>query len=135
MEYKLGAIFSGVNVRDYQMVCAASDIQFPESFELPTVRIENQMMTGSCVAHAPSSIIEYYNVVQRNDPTEMSVGYIYGNRTNSEHKDPGMIMRDALESRVKANKSDVAAHADRLTSLELKSATALSRSLTQRSTP
>lgn len=79
------------------MVCGASNVNFPSEFELKTVRIKNQMMTGSCVAHSLSSIIEYYNVVQREDPTEMSVGYIYGNRTNSEYKGSGMIMRDALD--------------------------------------
>ena len=92
----LGAIFSGVDVRDYKMVCAAPANVLPVTFELKTVRIKDQHTTGSCVAHALSSIIEYYNMKQRNDPTEMSVGYIYGNRTNSEHKEPGMIMRDAL---------------------------------------
>lgn len=92
-----GAIFSGVDVRDYKMVCTSAKYNFPDEFELSTVRIKNQMETGSCVAHALSSIIEYYNSVQRNDNTEMSVGYIYGNRTTSEYKDSGMVMRDALE--------------------------------------
>lgn len=92
-----GAIFSSIDVRDHKMVCATAIHDFPESFELAPVRTKNQGMTGSCVAHALSSIIEYYNVAQLNDPTEMSVGYIYGNRTNSEHKDSGMIMRDALD--------------------------------------
>lgn len=92
-----GAIFSGVDVRDYKMVCAAQNYDFPTEFELKTVRIKNQSTVSSCVAHALSSIIEYYNSVQRNDPTEMSTGYIYGNRTNSEHKDSGMVMRDALD--------------------------------------
>lgn len=91
-----GAIFSSIDVRDYQMVCVAP-VEFPEEFELRTVRIKDQSTTGSCVGHALSSIIEYYNVVQRNDSTEMSVGYIYGNRTNSEHKGAGMVMRDALD--------------------------------------
>ena len=94
---KYGAIFSGVDVRDYQMVCAAPAQEFPKEFELKTVRIKDQMATSSCVSHALSSIIEYYNVQQRNDPTEMSVGYIYGNRSNSSHKGSGMIMRDALD--------------------------------------
>ena len=92
-----GAIFSGVDVRDYKMVCATPNIKLPKEFELQIVRIKNQMNTGSCVAHSLSSIIEYYNARQQNDPTEMSVGYIYGNRTNSKHKDPGMIIRDALD--------------------------------------
>ena len=92
-----GAIFSNVDVRDYKIVCTSQHVDFPEEFTLNTVRIKNQGMTGSCVAHSLSSIIEYYNTIQRGDDSEMSVGYIYGNRSNSEHKDPGMIMRDALE--------------------------------------
>ncbi len=96
-KHALGAIFSGVDVRDYKMVCSAGDYDFPEEFELKTVRIKNQGSVGSCVAHALSSIVEYYNSIQCDDKTEMSVGYIYGNRTNSDYKDSGMIMRDALD--------------------------------------
>lgn len=94
---KCGAIFSGIDVRDYKMVYAAQNYNFPDEFELKTVRIKNQETTGSCVAHSLSSILEYYNSVQNGNPTEMSVGYIYGNRSTSEHKGEGMIMRDALE--------------------------------------
>lgn len=97
MPKAFGAIFSGVDVRDYKMVCSATTYDFPEEFELQTVRIKNQGAVGSCVAHAMSSIMEYFNNKQNGDPTEMSTGYIYGNRTNSEHKDSGMIMRDAIE--------------------------------------
>ena len=92
-----GAIFSGVDVRDYKMVCAAGSYDFPDEFELKTVRVKDQKSTGSCVAHALSSIVEYYNAKQVGDTTEMSTGYIYGNRTNSSHKGPGMVIRDALD--------------------------------------
>lgn len=92
-----GAIFSNIDVRDYKMVCTANAHEFPSEFELKTVRVKDQGAVGSCVAHALSSIVEYYNATQRNDTTEMSVGYIYGNRTNSDHKDSGMVMRDALD--------------------------------------
>lgn len=92
-----GAIFSDFDVRDYEVVCSYASYDFPNEYELSTVRVKNQGMVGSCVAHALSSIIEYYNSAQHDDPSEMSVGYIYGNRTNSEHKDSGMIMRDALD--------------------------------------
>lgn len=92
-----GAIFSGVDVRDYKIVCASGAYNFSPTFELKPGRVKDQGSTGSCVAHSLSSIIEYYNNTQRNDQTEMSVGYIYGNRTTSNHKGPGMIMRDALE--------------------------------------
>lgn len=91
-----GAIYSGVDVRDYKMVCTKSAEDFPEEFALKTVRIKDQGSVGSCVAHALSSIVEYYNSVQRGDTTEMSTGYIYGNRSNSLHKDAGMVVRDAL---------------------------------------
>lgn len=98
MQGTKGAIFSGVDVRDYKLVCAAREYDFPKEFELKTVRIKNQMDKSSCVGHALSSILEYYNNKQNNNPTEMSVGYIYGNRSTSEYKGEGMIMRDALEA-------------------------------------
>lgn len=88
---------SGIDVRDYQMVCTAPICQFPKEFELKMVRIKSQGNIGSCVAHALSSIIEYYNFVQNHDLTEMSTGYIYGNRNESSHKGTGMVLRDALE--------------------------------------
>lgn len=94
---KCGAIFSGYDARDYKMVCAAQQYNFPDEFELKTVRIKNQQAVGSCVAHSLSSILEYYNNKQNGDPSEMSIGYIYGNRSTSEYKGEGMIMRDALE--------------------------------------
>lgn len=95
--YKCGAIYSNVDVRDYKLVCARSNYEFPDEFSLGVVRIKNQESTGSCCAHAISSAIEYYNSTQMGDTTEMSVGYIYGNRTNSAHKGPGMIIREALD--------------------------------------
>lgn len=91
-----GAIYSDVDVRDYKFVCTVGVNEFPEEYALKTVRIKNQGSVGSCVAHALSSIVEYYNLIQRNDTTEMSTGYIYGNRSNSLHKNPGMVVRDAL---------------------------------------
>lgn len=62
------------------------------------VRIKNQGITGSCVAHSISEVIEYFNSVQNDDTTEMSTGYIYGNRNTSAWKDAGMITRDALKA-------------------------------------
>lgn len=96
-KHAYGAIYSNVDVRDYKMVCAAPVHDFPEEFELDLIRIKNQGTVGSCVAHALSSVIELYNYNQNGDDVEMSTGYIYGNRTNSQHKDSGMIMRDALD--------------------------------------
>lgn len=89
-----GVIDGKVDVRDY--VASAINTAFPKSFELKMVRVKNQKQVNSCVAHVLSSVIEYFNSVQNKDTTEMSVGYIYGNRTNSKHKGQGMILRDAL---------------------------------------
>ena len=92
-----GAIFSSVDVRDYKMVCATPKMEFPERFELDIMPIKDQGNVGRCVATALSSIIEFYDYNQNGIDVEMSPGYIYGNRGNSDHKGPGMIMRDALD--------------------------------------
>ena len=95
---RCGAIFSGYDARDYKLIYTASTADFPSEFELEMRRIKNQGSVGSCVAHSLSSIIEYYNFNQTGDDSEMSVGYIYGNRKTSDYKSEGMIMRDALEA-------------------------------------
>lgn len=91
-----GAIPSQKDVRDYQGVATTSS--FPQEWELKMVRVKNQGSVGSCVAHALSSTIEYFNSIQNDDTTEMSVGYIYGNRTGSLYKKEGMIIRDAISN-------------------------------------
>ena len=95
-KFNTGAIFSKKDFRDYEAVCTAA-IEFPKDFELKMVRIKNQGVIGSCVAHAISEVIEYFNSTQLNDQTEMSTGYVYGNRTTSTHKGVGMVTRDALK--------------------------------------
>lgn len=92
----LGAIFSELDVRDYKAVCTSANRIFPKTFELQMVRVKNQGLVGSCVAHALSTVVEYYNYIQNKSKEEMSVGYIYGNRNLSFHKSSGMIVRDAL---------------------------------------
>lgn len=98
---KQGAIFSNYDVRDYKLVYASKTADFPKKFSLKMRDIKNQGAVGSCVAHALSSIIEYYNYKQLHSRTRMSVGYIYGNRINSEHKEDGMVIRDALDAVLK----------------------------------
>lgn len=95
---QLGAILSDYDIRDYQLVCTAAEPEFPKEFELEMGVIKDQGNIMSCVAHALSSIIEYYNKVQHNDLNLMSVGYIYGNRLNSNYKRKGMMVRDALDA-------------------------------------
>lgn len=97
-KYATGAIPSPIDIRDYKYKTAATAEMFPEEFELEMPKVKNQGAVGSCVAHALSYIVEYYTSKQELDSREMSVGYIYGNRTNSGHTDHGMVVRDAIDA-------------------------------------
>lgn len=83
-----------LDIRDYKLV--ADKIQLPVVFSLSMPEIKNQQSVSSCVAHALSTILEYYGQKEYNKTILLSTDYIYGNRTNSTHKDKGMIIRDAL---------------------------------------
>ena len=93
-----GAVASAPDVRDYKLAAStiAASRSLPEEFELYMPHVKNQRSVGSCVAHALSTIIEFFNSVNHDIYEEMSVGYIYGNRTNTSHKGEGMILRDAI---------------------------------------
>ena len=102
---KFGAIPSPVDVRDYRFSkkakSIASQMHFPENFHLTLRHVKDQGSVASCVAHAIAESIEYFNYTQVEDDEEMSVGYIYGNRMNSQYFGTGMCPRDALENAVK----------------------------------
>jgi C1A family cysteine protease len=100
MDYieSFGAIPSKTDVRDYKAVCVAATEDFPEEFKLQMPSVKNQQQTGSCVAHAIALVIEYFSRLQGDDNREMSVGYIYGNRSTSTYTGKGMYVRDALEA-------------------------------------
>lgn len=91
-----GALFSKKDVRDYKIASAAASYQFPKEFELKMPRVKNQGSVGSCVAHSISTVIEYFNNLQQGNDEEMSVGYIYGNRTNTTYTNHGMYVREAV---------------------------------------
>lgn len=96
-----GALFSKKDVRDYQIDCSTVPAEFPTEFELKMPNVKSQGSVGSCVAHAIATTIEYFNKLQENNSDEMSVGYIYGNRTNTTHTGKGMYMRDAIANTCK----------------------------------
>lgn len=98
MSEVLGIIFSGYDARDYTATYSNSRTSFPKEFELPIVRVKDQGNVSSCGANVLSCIVEFFNYIQHNDKTEMSVGYIYGNRKESTHKAKGMILREALNT-------------------------------------
>lgn len=71
-------IFSPKDLRDYKLKTKYKT--FPIEFELDKLPVKNQGKVGSCVAHATSSLVEYINRWQEGSYTQMSTGYIYGNR-------------------------------------------------------
>ena len=94
-----GAIESKIDVRDYQVACAAApNVELPEVFELNMRAVKNQLAVSSCVAHALAAVVEYFNFMQEKTDTTMSTEFIYGNRINHIYTDKGMIIRDALEN-------------------------------------
>ena len=94
-----GAIESKIDVRDYQVACAAApNVELPEAFELNMRAVKNQHSVSSCVAHALAAVVEYFNFMQEKTDTTMSTEFIYGNRINHTYTDKGMIIRDALEN-------------------------------------
>ena len=94
-----GAIESKIDVRDYQVACAAApNVELPEVFELNMRAVKNQHSVSSCVAHALAAAVEYFNFMQEKTDTTMSTEFIYGNRINHIYTDKGMIIRDALEN-------------------------------------
>ncbi len=95
-KFVCGALFSKLDLRDY--VASSQLSEFPKEFELDMPKIKNQGAVGSCVAHSLSTIVEYFNEKESGEYTEMSTGYIYGNRRFMMHKGSGMYMRDAIKT-------------------------------------
>lgn len=91
-----GALFSKPDVRDYTAHAELSE--FPNEFELNMPKIKDQMSVSSCVAHAISTVVEYFAQKESGTYEEMSTGYIYGNRRFSIYKGEGMYTKDALHT-------------------------------------
>lgn len=98
-EFVCGALFSKPDVRDYKAYTELSE--FPKEFELDMPKVKNQFNVGSCVAHALSTAVEYFNEKETGAYEEMSTGYIYGNRRLTTYKGSGMYTRDAVHTVVK----------------------------------
>jgi hypothetical protein len=89
-------LISPFDVRDYKL--AMTTESFPETFELAAVSVKDQGSTGSCVAHACSSVVEYHNKRQENTNTIFSTEFIYGYRPLGYYVGEGMYVRDALKT-------------------------------------
>lgn len=98
-KFVLGAIESPVDLRDYDysMVAGNSEkIDIPERFELDyNIPIQNQGNVGSCVAHALMEMKSYI------DNEMYSIGFIYGNRSDTDYQGSGLVPREALKCIVK----------------------------------
>ena len=89
-------LVSPFDIRDYKVAVTATT--FPETFKLPEVTVKNQGSTGSCVAHACSSVVEFHNKRQENTDTVFSTEFIYGYRPAGYYVGEGMYIRNALKT-------------------------------------
>lgn len=89
-------LVSPFDVRDYRIAVTAKD--FPETFVLPEVTVKNQGSTGSCVAHACSSVVEFHNKRQEGTDIVFSTEFIYGYRPAGYYVGEGMYIRNALKT-------------------------------------
>lgn len=92
----MGVTLSPPDIRDYKLSTIESNL--PEEYELARVPVKNQLFFSTCVAHALSSVVEYYTKVQLGKDVNMSINYIYGNRRNTSDKGEGMVLREALKN-------------------------------------
>lgn len=92
-----GALPAKTDVRDYRVKATSGD--FPETFELNYLpKVKNQHAVNSCVAHATSSILEYFNKKEVNSTVELSTNFIYGMQGVALGRyDSGMYLRDACK--------------------------------------
>lgn len=92
-----GALAPKVDKRDYKV---AAPIQgFPTSFKLNNLpRVKSQGNVCSCVAHATSTILEYFNIQEQGDRRQLSTDFIYGMQgVLFDRLDKGMYLRDACK--------------------------------------
>lgn len=98
-EHGYGAVLSAPDVRDYVAMAVKGD--FPAEFELNMPKVKDQGSIGSCVAHALSTVVEYFAHRETGQSEAMSTGYIYGNRRLTNYSKKGMVVRDAIKTAVK----------------------------------
>lgn len=103
-ERKFNNLISPYDVRDYKFACV-SEVELPETFDCTAnenvtaaISVKDQGSTGSCVAHACSSVVEFHNKRQKSDNTIFSTEFIYGYRPTGYYVGEGMYLRDALKT-------------------------------------
>lgn len=84
-----GCLPAKKDLRDYKIRACGAQIPSSFSLEKKTV-VKNQGQIGSCVAHATSTILEYYD----NGQHKLSTNFIYG---QEKRYVPGMTLLDACK--------------------------------------
>lgn len=96
-QFLFGALKPKVDVRDYAV--AAAGAEYPDSYHVEHMpSIKNQRSVSSCVAHATSTILEYFNKAETGEYNELSTDFIYGMQGVAYGRSlPGMYLRDACK--------------------------------------
>lgn len=93
MKYKMGAIPSPVDPRDYVLPSGVSGAEtLPDEWWPNKISVHDQGQINSCVGHALAAGYE-----QQGCPA-MAFGHIYGNRNYTDWLGEGLIVRDALKT-------------------------------------
>lgn len=98
----IASCFSSYDVRDYEYkpIYSSPPIN-AEHFERYVPPVKNQGKTGACAACGAAEALEFHEYLRTGKPTEMSVGYIYGNRAYDKVESKrGMSLRSALKTLV-----------------------------------
>lgn len=97
MKYFLGALKPKVDRRDYRIAAGVSELpDFYMCEDLPPVK--NQRSVSSCVAHATSSILEFFNKKETGKFVPLSTDFIYGMQGVAFGRlEGGMYLRDACK--------------------------------------
>ena len=95
MNYALGCKGPKTDIRDFRCDSTlAGVVNYPTEYKLNPPRVKNQGLVNSCVAHAASSILEYYAGPQ----VKLSTNFIYGmERSVCGEEQPGMYLIDACK--------------------------------------
>jgi len=97
-EFGLGALFSPIDIRDYLLTSVKhTNHNLPDKFQLEVLKIKNQGSKKTCVAFSLSEIIEYHNKRDIGKYQRFSTDFIYGCRNDTDYKEEGMYLRDALK--------------------------------------
>lgn len=93
----MGALAPKYDARDYSVVAMAGE--YPETYQVSWCpAIKDQGPVGSCVAHATSEILEYFNYQETGSTEQLSTDFIYGMQGVAFGRlESGMYLRDACK--------------------------------------